>query len=140
MPQRIGVAVLWLDGHLVMQLRDFRSHINDPGQWGFFGGHLDPSEPDERGLRRELREELGWSPARLDALGSFSAGEYCIIGFAGEVDVTFEDLVLGEGHDLGAFTPAEAQSGRLFSRRCNAFFPVTPITRTALSLWCERRP
>lgn len=127
--------MLWTDGQMLMQLRDFRPEIDDPGQWGLFGGHLDPLEPAEAGLRRELGEEIGWTPGHLQALGHFDDHQHRIVGYAAALDVPINDLVLGEGCDFGAFTMAEVSSGMLFSGRHQQAFPLTAITRRAVALW-----
>jgi 8-oxo-dGTP pyrophosphatase MutT (NUDIX family) len=134
--ERIAMAVLWAEHRLVLQLRDFKTGIDDPGQWGFFGGHLAPTEASDSGIRRELREELGWAPGHVHLLGSFGAGPYEIIGFRATLDVPVETLTLGEGHELGAFAMDDVRTGQLFSRRCGRSFPLTSATRTAISLWC----
>lgn len=137
MPQanRIGVAVVWFGNCLLLQLRDFGPDIDDPGEWGLFGGHLESSEASEAGVRRELAEELGWVPAELWPLGSFAAGDRCIVGYAAMLDVSLDVLVLGEGRDVGTFTAKEIQEGRLYSHRFGRHFPLTDITRRALRLW-----
>jgi len=67
--ERIAVAVLWCGNRLLLQLRDFRAGISDPGEWGFFGGHLKDEEAPDEGLRRELLEDGvgagGAAPPRL---------------------------------------------------------------------------
>lgn len=134
---RIVVAMIWCDGQLLLQLRDFRAEIADPGEWGFFGGHLEPGEASENGLRRELLEELGWAPRALQPLGSFDAEEgRHIIGYCGRRPAPVDTLVLGEGQELGAFTLSELSTGSAFSRRWNRYFSLTAITRHALQLWC----
>ena len=49
------------DGRYLMQLRDDLPQIFYPGHWGCFGGAVDPGEPPEQALRRELREEIEFS-------------------------------------------------------------------------------
>jgi 8-oxo-dGTP diphosphatase len=133
--QRIGVAMLRWRDRFVLQLRDFKPEINDPGQWGLFGGHLSAAETAADGVRREVHEELGWMPRDLRLFGCFPCGDYSIIAFASQLDVPLEALVLGEGHEFGAFPLDEIRTGRLFSNRCQEYYPVTAATQAAVSLW-----
>lgn len=136
LPQQIVLAIVSIRDRLVLQLRDFEKEIADPGEWGLFGGHLRPEEDPEEGLRRELIEELGWSPNRLWRLGSFCAPEthHMIVIFGGELTMPLETLVLGEGQEIGAFLQAEIETGVAYSRRWSREFPVTAITLEALHL------
>jgi 8-oxo-dGTP pyrophosphatase MutT (NUDIX family) len=119
-----------------MQLRDFRKDIADPGQWGFFGGHLNSDEDPKSGLIRELAEELRWSPDELEPLGDFNADGLQIIGYQGVRKTSLDALVLGEGQELCAFEPAELATGMAYSRKWARSFPLTEITRQGLTLWC----
>lgn len=136
---RVAIAVIWCRGQLLLQLRDFGQHLADPGQWGFFGGHLEPSETPADGLRRELEEELGWTPDVLQPLGTFDAEGMQLIGFRGHRDAGIADLVLREGQELGLFAPGDLANGLAFSQRWNQAFPLTPITVRGLELWAGLR-
>jgi 8-oxo-dGTP diphosphatase len=138
---QIAIAVIWSRGHLLLQLRDFRPVIADPGQWGFFGGHRLPSETPEAGIRRELREELSFTPASLQLLGAFDAegGARRITGFSVHVD-SVADFVLGEGQEMRLFLPEELAAGTAYSDRWARSFPLTQITREALQRWCGVDP
>src|SRR5206468_3157508 len=48
------------DGRFLLQHRDDKPEIDNPGMWGSFGGRIEPYESAEDGLLRELREELSW--------------------------------------------------------------------------------
>ena len=133
--KRIVVALLWSSSGLVMQLRDFKHGIDDPGQWGLFGGHLTPKERPEAGLVRELIEEIGCVPQHIDPLGHFDEPDRRIIGFSAVLEIPIDRLVVREGHDVGVFAADDLKQGSLFSQRCQQSFPMTPITRRALALW-----
>jgi 8-oxo-dGTP pyrophosphatase MutT (NUDIX family) len=52
-------AVILVRSAYGLQLRDNIPGIAYPGMWSLFGGALEPDEDPERGLRREIMEELG---------------------------------------------------------------------------------
>ncbi|HEU4951138.1 MAG TPA: NUDIX domain-containing protein [Holophagaceae bacterium] len=63
----VALALLAREGRWFLQRRDAAaSHL--PGLWEFPGGKVEPGETPEQALRRELREELGWSPGALRPL------------------------------------------------------------------------
>lgn len=61
----VALALLERDGLWLLQLRDDIEGIVAPGCWGLFGGHLEPGESPEEGLRRELQEEISYPAASL---------------------------------------------------------------------------
>ena len=50
-----------------------RKHPPFEGRWAIPGGFVDPHEPLEHAARRELLEETGIEPARLEQLHTFGA-------------------------------------------------------------------
>jgi ADP-ribose pyrophosphatase len=77
---RGSVAVLPVhdDGRLVL-VRQYRYAV-DAAVWELPAGRLDPGETAEQGARRELEEEVGLRPARLEPLSVF----YTTPGFCDE--------------------------------------------------------
>lgn len=58
-PSGAVAAILTIpDGHYLLQLRDDKPGVWDPGCWGCFGGSIDERESPDLALRRELKEEL----------------------------------------------------------------------------------
>ncbi len=104
-------------GRFLLQHRDDKPGIDNPGLWGSFGGAVDPYEAPAEGFVRELREELGWSPQHFrlhlaapwipDRRGYGAAGArtQLIYIYAAPVDVPFSQLQLMEGQDMGFFAP-----------------------------------
>jgi 8-oxo-dGTP pyrophosphatase MutT (NUDIX family) len=106
------------DGRFLLQLRDDKPEIVNPGVWGSFGGRLEPhetSDPEtpEEGFLRELREELAWEPRRFELYMSapfrtLDAGDtrgQLIYVYAAALDVAPQALVLGEGQAMALFAP-----------------------------------
>jgi 8-oxo-dGTP pyrophosphatase MutT (NUDIX family) len=101
------------NGRFMLQLRDDRPDILNPGLWGSFGGRLEPYETPDEGFLRELQEELGWRPAShelyisapLRTLASDDTRSQLIYIYAAPVDVPLDAMVLGEGQALDAFAP-----------------------------------
>lgn len=108
---RITTAGLLVDarGRFLLQLRDDRPDIANPGLWGSFGGAVEPYESPHEGFLRELQEELGWQPRdftlHLAAPRDAPWGRELIYVLAARVDVPPDSLVLGEGQALGFFAP-----------------------------------
>jgi 8-oxo-dGTP pyrophosphatase MutT (NUDIX family) len=117
-------SVLLVDsrGWLLLQERDEHALVA-PNQWGLVGGHLDAGEEWEDALRRELEEETG---VRLDEepelwfdeivqhspkVSSHLADHWRI--WAGRVDLTDEDIVLGEGRRIVFVDPERIADGSL---------------------------
>lgn len=60
-----AALIVTADGRYLLQHRDELPGIFFPGFWGCFGGGMEAGETPADALRRELVEELGWSPAEL---------------------------------------------------------------------------
>jgi 8-oxo-dGTP diphosphatase len=67
---RVTVGVVLVDsaGRVLMQLRDDRPDIADPGCWAVPGGGLEPGETLDEAARREFLEETGYQIGDLVAL------------------------------------------------------------------------
>jgi 8-oxo-dGTP diphosphatase len=71
-PPRIEVVVagLWRPRgrscEVLLTRRPLDVHL--PGYWELPGGKIEPGESAEQALRRELREEIGFSPAAFEPL------------------------------------------------------------------------
>lgn len=71
--QDVAVALIHRESRFFLQRRPARSE-RFPCLWELPGGKVEPHESPEEGLLRELREELGWSPAAVSALPSLDHG------------------------------------------------------------------
>ncbi|MEX2246822.1 MAG: NUDIX domain-containing protein [Dehalococcoidia bacterium] len=97
------------EGRFLLQHRDDKPGIENPGRWGSFGGAIEPYETPEEGFLREIEEELGWQP---EAYGLYLASGYhpderwvLVYVYDALVEVPEERLVLGEGQGMGFFAP-----------------------------------
>lgn len=113
----VALAVLPKDGCFLMQLRDNIPGIVYPGYWGLFGGHLEPEETPEVSLKRELVEEIGYSPESVFEFNSYQEGEVIRHVFYAPLTVTLEQLELKEGWDFGLVTLAEIEAGCRYSAK-----------------------
>lgn len=97
-------------GRFLLQHRDDKPGIVNPGKWGSFGGVLEDYETPEEGFVRELEEELAWRPRRVDFVRAVHRDDHLVYVFAARLDVPMTSLVLGEGEGFDAF-PADALPG-----------------------------
>jgi 8-oxo-dGTP diphosphatase len=109
------LAVLLANDRYVMQLRDNRPGISDPGVWALLGGRIEPGEAPQAALVREIQEELGipLSACRFlgrlecDNDGAAAGGPY----WAFEADITqlWGRHQLTEGQSVDCFSFEELQ-------------------------------
>ena len=116
------------DGRILMQLRDEKAGIAFPGQWGFFGGTIEPGETPEAAARRELAEEVGILVEQFLSLGQARSPDVQAHthAFACRLDTPREQLVLGEGMDMAWISLEEMLSGSCYSPRLRRSYPVVP--------------
>ena len=81
----VGVVLVDASGGVLMQLRDDRPDIADPGLWTVPGGGAEPNETLEEAARRELLEETGYAAGTLIAAYS----DHVVVSDGLEVDRHF---------------------------------------------------
>ena len=113
----VAMAIIYQEGKYLMQLRDNIPGILYPGVWGLFGGHLDPGENPEIGLKRELIEEINYEVEELTEFRCYGDDRIMRYMYSCPLLVPIEKLQLNEGWDLGLLTPQEIESGYGYSRR-----------------------
>lgn len=131
-PIHVALAILYQQGQFLLQLRDDIPGIVYPGYWGFFGGHIEPGESPEIGLRRELVEEIGYQPTVLTTFGCYGDPRLVRHVFSSPLIVAVEDLVLYEGWDLGLWTPEAVRRGDRYSQQAQQVRSLAPPTRQIL--------
>jgi 8-oxo-dGTP diphosphatase len=115
-PTPIAVAILYHPQGCLLQLRDDVPGILYPGQWGFFGGHLEPGETPIEGLARELEEEIGYHPqGNVELFRTYGDDRALRYVFYTPLTVPVSQLVLGEGWDLKIVSWPEIEAGEAFS-------------------------
>ena len=134
-PVSVALAILKRNGQFLLQLRDNIPNIVYPGYWGFFGGHIEENETPLAAVRRELEEEIGYAPPVLSELGCFDTPEVLRHIYYGELTVELEELVLGEGWDMGLWTVEEIRRGDRYSEKAGQVRPLgSPHQKILLNL------
>lgn len=133
MTLQIAVAVLEQEGRWLLQLRDDIPGIIFPGTWGLFGGHLDPGETPEQGLRRELLEEIGWRAEGLSPWFEHRDPQRVLHVFRGGLTVALADLRLSEGQDMALASRQDMESGQVWSPKLGEPRPLAPSLQRALA-------
>jgi ADP-ribose pyrophosphatase len=102
----VAKAVIYKNNLFLLQLRDNDNSISYPNKWSFFGGELDKGENFEVALKRELTEELNFSPEKyhyismdIDSTTNCSINYYIV-----HCNLPDEELILGEGQSMRWFT------------------------------------
>jgi 8-oxo-dGTP diphosphatase len=113
------IAVVFLvdgRGHVLLQHRDEHAP-RAANQWGMVGGHVEPGEDFDTAVHRELLEETGIAAAP-GLLEPWVADDFTYSDgmhhhyrvYVGRVDLTDDDIVVGEGRAIVFVDPAETSS------------------------------
>lgn len=109
----VAAILVTPDGRYLLQLRDDKPGIWDPGRWGCFGGSVDQGEAPEEALLRELGEELELNPAAPVRYFTQVAWDYGPWGHGIKLRRYFE-VALDPG-ELARTVLHEGQAARLFT-------------------------
>jgi len=109
-----GVVLLRHDGSALLQLRDNKPAIQDPGIWVVPGGHIEPGETPREGACREFLEETCYLCANAQPLTQFSS---TAAGYPGHFELVFfwdrydgvQKIECREGQALEFVPRAEAE-------------------------------
>ena len=132
MSLQIAVAMIERQGRWLLQLRDDIEGIVHPGTWGLFGGHLDPGETPEQGLRRELEEEISWVAGDVRWWFEHQEPHRTLHLFHVPLLVPLEALELREGQDMVLAHLDELRSGAIWSPKRREHRPLAPSLRLAV--------
>lgn len=112
MPRIAVVLLVDRRGHVLLQHRDEHAP-RAADQWGLVGGHAEDGEDWDDAVRRELAEETGvraelalWRAEELTYADGHRS-EYRV--YAAGVDLTDDDIVLGEGRAIVFVEPDRAR-------------------------------
>jgi 8-oxo-dGTP pyrophosphatase MutT (NUDIX family) len=133
----VAAMIVLDDGRFLLQLRDAKPEIYYPAHWGFFGGAVDDGETPEQALLRELEEELKFVPQSFSRFTNFDfdfSFSGCGVLYRTYYTVPIstahlDELVLGEGAGMNAFTPEFILSE----------IPVVPYDSFALWLYINQQ-
>ena len=123
----VAVAILYQDKKFLMQLRDDIPGILYPGCWGLFGGHLEPGETPETGLKRELEEEINYNLISPIKLGCYNDEKVIRHVYHAPFKVSLEALTLNEGWDLNLVSLQDIQRGSCYSTKAGQERPLGAI-------------
>lgn len=104
-------------GLILLQLRSQKAGIANPGQWGLFGGHVEPGEDPEAAAIREIKEELSidLNPSKLRLVREFDRRnvDFHYFLYHYPLDNEMHSAHLNEGERFAAATPDSIRLGRL---------------------------
>jgi 8-oxo-dGTP pyrophosphatase MutT (NUDIX family) len=128
-PHYVCAIVEDAEGRLLLESRPDGARLA-AGKLTCFGGLREADETPEQCLRRELREELNWSPRALEKrVELWVAGELVAWFYYAELDVEIDRLRPAPGHEA-----------RLVSREELSSLPVSPWHAAVLRAWMEGKP
>ena len=135
----VALAILYTSDRFLLQLRDNIPGIAYPGYWGLFGGHLEPGEVPEVTIKRELIEEINYTPPSLSPFRSYLNSNKIRHIYHAPLTVELDELVLGEGWDMGLLTLENIQQGEHYSENAGQIRPLGAIHQQILLDFIEGR-
>lgn len=128
----VAIAIIHQEGKFLMQLRDDIPTIFYPGIWGLFGGHIEPGETPEAGVKREIYEEINYLVEEPVFFGCYPDSKIMRHVFHFPLLVEINRLQLLEGWDFGLVTPADIQRGCCYSQQAKETRTLGKIHRQIL--------
>lgn len=145
MPRIAVVFLVDSRGHVLLQHRDEHAP-QAPNLWGMVGGHVEPGEDFDTAVHREILEETGivtgpddlmlWQETGFD----YSDGHHSDYRvYVGGVDLTDDDIVLGEGRAIVFVDPAVTDALDQ-AESCAYFLPLFLASETYRRLRSVQAP
>lgn len=134
----VAIAILYHQNKFLLQLRDDIPGIIYPGHWGLFGGHIEPGETPDIAVKRELLEEIGYSPPILSKFDCYPDPKVVRHVYHAPLTVELNALVLAEGWDMDLLTPEQIKQGEHYSQKADQVRPLTPPTQQILLDFIDR--
>ena len=128
----VAIAILYQNNQFLMQLRDDIPNIVYPGHWGLFGGHLEPGETPNIAVKRELLEEISYTPPNLLEFGCYPDEKAIRHVYYAPLTVELNQLVLLEGWDMDFLTIDNIKQGSYYSKKANGLYPLVPTAQKIL--------
>ncbi|NEP13427.1 MAG: NUDIX domain-containing protein [Symploca sp. SIO2C1] len=138
-PVEVAIAILHTSDQFLLQLRDNIPGIVYPGCWGLFGGHLEAEEVPEVALKRELIEEISYTPPSLLPFRRYLSSNVVRYVYHAPLTVEVNQLVLGEGWDMGLLTLEEIRQGECYSENAGEVRPLGSIHQQILLDFIKER-
>ena len=131
-------------GRILLQLRDDKPGLPEPGRWGLFGGMVEEGEAPEAALARELLEELGAAVGAVEGelfrIRDDASGILHIVYLVRCADAG-QRFALTEGQAFGWFAldrAAELSLSWLIHRYLSKILPVVDRLDPEVSAGIER--
>lgn len=123
-PVEVAIAILYCSDRFLMQLRDDIPGIIYPGCWGLFGGHIEVGETSQQAIKRELLEEISYTPDSLSEFGCYRDSGVIRHVYHAPLRVELDQLVLNEGWDLDLLKPEQIRAGSCYSEKAGQNKPL----------------
>ncbi|CAN1210990.1 NUDIX hydrolase [Tumidithrix helvetica PCC 7403] len=133
----VAIAILRFQDRFLMQLRDDIPTIIHPGCWSMFGGHVEAGETPEFAMQRELFEEIGYAPPKLELVGCYPTAIAKRYVFFAELSVGLEALELHEGWDMDLLTIEDVARGDRYSKKAKQVRPLALPHQQILLSFCN---
>jgi len=128
----VAIAILYQNNQFLLQLRDNIPNIVYPAHWGLFGGHLEAGESPEIAVKRELLEEIGYTPPKLVKFDCYPDAKAIRHVYYAPLAVELNTLVLHEGWDMDFLTIDQIKQGSGYSIKAEGAYPLVPIVQRIL--------
>ncbi|WP_009632211.1 NUDIX hydrolase [Synechocystis sp. PCC 7509] len=129
---QVAIAILYQNDKFLMQLRDDIPNIVYPGHWGLFGGHLEPGETPDIAVKRELLEEISYTPPNLIEFGCYPDEKAIRYIYYAPLTVELNQLVLLEGWDMDFLTIDNIEQGIYYSQKAQGIYPLVSTAQKIL--------
>ncbi len=138
-PVEVAICILHQSDQFLMQLRDNDPRILYPGYWALFGGHIEPGESPEVAVVREVMEEVSYALLSFEKFGIYRDTKVMRHVFHAPLNVGLEQLVLGEGWDMGLLSIEQIRLGQHYSKAAQQVRPVGPVHQQILTEFAAGR-